>query len=191
MQPDFSIIFSGIVTLSTVVYAALTVFLVRETRRMRKVQTEPRIDVTVRVREEWIGHIDIVIANIGLGPAYGLHFQADPVTDDRDTQLLMEELLQINLVRSGLHYLSPGQQATSFLTNLTENPAFIRCAFQVTATYKNAVGRKYKHEYRIDFSEFIGLRRVGEPPLHKLAKTLEALQTDVHKLVAHEIRSSR
>ena len=39
--------FTGVVALSTVVYAFLTWRLVSETRRMREVQTEPRVSVRV------------------------------------------------------------------------------------------------------------------------------------------------
>src|SRR5437867_6851773 len=191
MSPNFTLIFSAIVTLSTVVYAVLTALLVRETRRMRQVQTEPRIDITHKVREEWIGHVEVVVANIGLGPAYDVRFRAEAVTDDAETRELIRELMEINFVRSGLHYLSPGQRASSFLTNLSENPRWLRSAFRVTATYASAEGKRYKDEYLIDLSEFVGLRRVGEPPLHKMAKAIEALQVDVHELADPRARANR
>ena len=38
-------LFSGVVALATVVYAVLTAKLVRETRNLREVQTEPRVEV--------------------------------------------------------------------------------------------------------------------------------------------------
>ena len=42
-----TVVFTGFVTLATVVYAALTAILVVETRKLRQVQTEPRIEITV------------------------------------------------------------------------------------------------------------------------------------------------
>lgn len=47
-----SVIFTGVVTLATAVYAALTWQLVSETRRMRKVQTEPKLEITLRSIDE-------------------------------------------------------------------------------------------------------------------------------------------
>ena len=41
----FSVLFSGLVALATVVYVVLTWKLVSETKKMRKVQTEPKICV--------------------------------------------------------------------------------------------------------------------------------------------------
>jgi len=51
----FSVLFSGLVALATVVYVVLTWKLVSETKKMRKVQTEPKICVFIQPREEYIG----------------------------------------------------------------------------------------------------------------------------------------
>lgn len=183
MSESVGMLFSAIVTFSTLIGAALTVLLLRETRRMRQAQTDPKIDVSYEVREEFIAHVDIAVRNIGLGGAYDMRFEAVPVTDDEETKALLAELFQINLIRSGMRYLSPGQAARSFFTNVSvDYRRKLNCAFKVTARYRNDKGRDFEDEYCIDFSELIGLRRVGEPPLHKMAKSLESLQDDVHVL---------
>lgn len=41
-----NVIFTGVVTIATAVYAVLTWKLVSETRQMREVQTEPKIEIT-------------------------------------------------------------------------------------------------------------------------------------------------
>jgi len=183
MSESVALLFSAIVTFSTLVGSCLTVLLLRETRKMRQAQTDPKIDMSYEVREEFIAHVDIVVRNIGLGGAYDLRFEAAPVTDDEETRALLAELFQINFLRSGLRYLSPGQATRSFFTNVSEDyRRKLNCAFKITARYRNDNGRDFEDEYCIDFSELIGLRRVGEPPLHKMAKSLEALQEDVHAL---------
>jgi len=183
MSESVGLLFSAIVTFSTLVGSGLAVLLLRETRKMRQAQTDPKIDVSYEVREEFIAHVDVVVRNIGLGGAYDVRFEAAPVTDDHETRALLAELFQINFVRSGLRYLSPGQQARSFLTNVSEDyRRKLNCAFKITVSYRNDKGRDFDDDYCIDFSELIGLRRVGEPPLHKMAKSLEALQQDVHLL---------
>jgi hypothetical protein len=184
MNDNVAMLFSAIVTISTAVVAWLTAVLVSETRRMRQVQTEPKIDVTYRVRDESIAHLDIVIRNIGLGPAYNIRFRAEAVSASEGTQELLQELVGINFIASGLHYLSPGQQVSSFLTSVSENfRSKITSSFKVTATYASAEHQQYKDEYLINLAELRGLRRVGEPPLHRIANSLEALQEDVHELV--------
>jgi hypothetical protein len=176
-------LFSAIVTISTAIVAWLTAVLVQETRRMRQVQTEPKIDVTYRVREESIAHLDIMVRNIGLGPAYDIRFRAEAMTAGEGTQELLQELIGINFIASGLHYLSPGQQVSSFLTSVSENfRGKITSAFKVTATYASADHQRFKDEYLINLAELRGLRRVGEPPLHRIANSLEALQEDLHAM---------
>jgi len=48
-----TVIFTTVVTLSTGVYAILTAMLVAGTRSMRQAQTEPKIEVTIRPRDEF------------------------------------------------------------------------------------------------------------------------------------------
>jgi hypothetical protein len=184
---SMNLLFSGIVTACTLVSALLTVFLFTETRRMREVQTEPTVDVTYRVREEWIAHLDIVVKNIGLAPAHDVRFTAVAVTDDPDTHDLLRELTEIGFFRIGLNYLSPGQQATSFFTNVSENHnGKLGSRFKITVTYRNEGGKRYTDDYLIDLAELVGLRRVGEPPLYSMAKSLEALHADLSEWMGHE-----
>lgn len=182
-----TLLFSGIVTLCTLGSALLTVFLLAETRRMRQVQTEPKVDVTYRVREEWIAHLDIVVKNIGLAPAHDVRFRAEPLTDDPDTHELLRELNEIGFFRIGLNYLSAGQQATSFFTNVSENHnGKLGSSFAITVGYRSDAGRRYEDTYVINLAELIGLRRVGEPPLYSMAKSLESLREDLHEWMGHE-----
>lgn len=189
---SITLLFSAIVTLCTFGSALLTVFLLTETRRMREVQTEPKVDFTYRVREEWIAHLDIVVKNIGLAPAYDVRFRAEPVTDDPDTRNLLRELTEIGFIHTGLNYLSPGQQASSFFTNLSENHnSKLGSRFKVVVSYRGDSGRRYRGEYIIDLAELVGLRRVGEPPLHSMAKSLEGLHLNVRELLGPDHVASR
>jgi hypothetical protein len=52
-MPDvLLLVFSGVVALSTVVYAVLTWKLVAETRKMREAQTEPKVSVFVEMNDQ-------------------------------------------------------------------------------------------------------------------------------------------
>ncbi len=46
-----TVIFTAVVTISTVAYAILTRNLVLETKKMREVQTEPRIEISIQPLE--------------------------------------------------------------------------------------------------------------------------------------------
>ena len=83
----------------------------------------------------------------------------------------------------------PGQAARSFFTNVSEDyRRKLNCAFKITVRYCNDKGRPFEDEYCIDFSELIGLRRIGEPPRHTMAKSRESLQDDVHVLATGQRR---
>jgi hypothetical protein len=189
---QLNILFSAIVTLCTLGSALLTVLLLAETKRMREVQTEPKVDVTYRVREEWIAHLDIAVKNIGLAPAYDVRFRAEALTDDPDTHDLLRELNEIGFFRIGLNYLSAGQQAVSFFTNVSENHnGKLASRFSIAVSYSGESKRRYEDTYIIDLRELVGLRRIGEPPLYSMAKSLEAMQEDLHGWVGVEHAGTR
>jgi len=106
------------VSIATAVYAILTWKLVSETRKMREVQTEPKIFVTIQPREEWINFIDLVIQNTGLGPAYNIKFEVNPDFEYVKGKFLSE----LGFVKNGLKCLAPNQKLQFFLTSMIENP---------------------------------------------------------------------
>jgi len=172
------IIFTGVVAFATVVYALLTWKLVNETKEMRKAQTEPNISVTIEPREEWINFIDMKIMNIGSSPAYDIKFKVEP-----DFEYFKDKFLSKIKIMQGIKYLAPNQKIQFFLTSLTENfEKKIKKPFKIKVAYKNKVGDIFRETFIIDFSQFEGMSQLGEPPLYKIAKSLDSLQKDVGHL---------
>ncbi|MEB4591413.1 hypothetical protein VSS37_10520 [Candidatus Thiothrix sp. Deng01] len=183
-----SAVFSGVVTVATVIYAWLTWKLVDETRKMRQAQTEPRVQVTYRVREEWVNLLDISVKNIGLGPAYDIRLHIREHNDVSGAQILKEALLKLACFKSGLSYLGPGQEYFSFWTSLAEGDATkVDSRLVIVCSYKSATGISQVDDYVIDLSEMKGSSRLGEPPLHKMAKQLEKIEQHLQ----HTIGGSR
>ncbi len=185
----FAVIFSAVVAIATVVYAILTWRLVSETRKMREAQTEPKVSVTIQPREEWIKLIDMVIQNIGLGPAYNIKFEINPDFEYMKGKFLSE----LGFMKNGLKYLAPNQKLQFFLTieNFEEKT---KKSFEIKVTYQNSIGKTYKDVYTIDFSQLIGLSQLGEePPLYKIAKNVEEIKKDIHHLSTgfHKIKVIR
>jgi len=175
----FTLVFSGIVSLSTIVYALLTWKLVSETRRMRKVQTEPNISVFIKPREEWIGFVDLIIQNIGLGPAYNIKFDIKPSFES----IGEDSISEIGFIKNGLNYLGPNRKIQFFLTSMTENyEDKIEKSFDINIAYDNAMGNECKSVSRIDFSELKGLHQLGKPPLYQLVKAVEEIKSDIHRM---------
>lgn len=179
-----SAIFSGVVTVATVVYAWLTAKLVQETRQMRQVQTEPRIQVTYRTRDEWINFLDISVKNIGLGPAQDLQFSIRAVSDNPGAPELIASLNKLGAFKSGLKYLGPGQEFSSFWSSLMEgNTTKVDSQILVACQYSSVTGTKYSTEYILDLSELKGSSSLGEPPLPKIAKHIETIEKDIHSVI--------
>lgn len=133
----------------------------------------------IQPREELINFIDLVIQNVGLGPAYDIKFKISPDFEYAKGRFLSE----LGFMKNGVRYIAPNQKIQFFLTSMIENfEEKIEKSFQVTITYKNSVGKTYEDEYPIDFSQFIGLTQLGEPPLYKIAKNIESIQRDIQHL---------
>jgi len=173
------LIFTGVVALSTVIYAVLTGILVAETRSMRFAQTEPAISVSYRMRDEYFALLDIVVSNLGPGAAYDISFEVSPVSGGSTADTIISELHNINFVKSGLKYLAPGREMASFFLNVNEDfEAKMATKIRFKASYRNAAKRSITEEFIIDFSELRGISSIGTPDMHKIAKALEQIQKD-------------
>jgi hypothetical protein len=148
----FSVIFSAVVTLSTVIYAVLTWVLVHETKRMRKVQTEPLVDVIHSQHDTLFGIIDIRIKNIGSGPAHNITFELKALSSDEFCEAHVEKLRQKNFFSQGLNYLSPEQKvSTFFISTFDDFDKTVGIKFEVTASYSSMDKTKFTHSCPIEF----------------------------------------
>ena len=177
-----TVIFTAVVTISTVVYAVLTAVLVAETRRMRQAQTEPKVEVVIKPREEWINLIHVCVRNIGLGPAYDISFTITGEKGGEGAQALIEDFSKTNFLNTGLTYLGPGQELISNFSQMTEKfEQKIESVLVVGVSYRGATGKLYHEKFRLDFSEFKG-RTQGTPQLYTIAQHLEKIQQDFHNI---------
>lgn len=180
-----TLVFSGIVTLSTVVYAFLTWKLVSETQLLRKAQTGPHIGVYLRPSDAWVNIFDLVIENHGNGPAYNIKWDAGPDLEAQSQKgVHLDYLANLN----GLTYMAPGQRIQSFfgsavdLLKHTPPPSVT-----VNVAYADAQGVEYKSTYVLDPARYEGQSRVGGHPEHEMAKAL----TELSKLLKQVVGGSR
>jgi hypothetical protein len=114
-QAIITLLFTIAVGVSTIVYAYLTAKLVNETKRMRKSQTDPEISVSLVQNDISISLIDLIVENIGLGPAYEIKFE---ILKDRNLSIEMRQIfylikqhfLMVNH-RFGVYLSTPEHQA--------------------------------------------------------------------------------
>lgn len=98
-----TVIFSAVVTLATAVYAILTWILVSETRKMRQVQTEPKIEISLQSLDIAVHIVRLHIRNIGLGPALNIRFSPKIVSGGESAQTLINEFTKTISSKSAFH----------------------------------------------------------------------------------------
>ncbi len=176
------VILTLVLAVITGIYAFLTWRMVKETKRMREIQSEPNISIYFKSKEEYIGLIDLIIKNIGQGPAFNIKFTVNPDFKYTDQKNISE----LNLFKNGVHHLAPGQQIVIFLNSLVVMIDKKLCMnFDVTVNYVNSARKKFQNTYNIDLSEIVGLRRVGEPPLKKISDQLEKMKEAMEKMISY------
>ncbi|MBB5942491.1 hypothetical protein [Xanthomonas sp. 3307] len=174
-----TVIFTGVVTLATAVYAALTWQLVSETRRMRKVQTEPKLEVTLRSVDEAIHIQRLHVRNIGLGPALQIAFNPKVLAGGEGAKALLDELTETNFFHTGISYLGPGEERYSHFTQMHEDhDVKVASVLAFDISYRSATKETYSETLVIDMSERKGSYQLGKPHLYSIAQSLEKLQKD-------------
>ena len=178
------LIFTAMVAFSTVVYAFLTWRLVSETRKLREVQTEPKIHITLESLDFAINIVRLNIKNIGLGPASDLQFESAVISGGESAEKLLQEFTSPNFFKSGLRHFGPGQNIHSRDTQVTddfEGKSASILSFKLR--YKSATGKQYNEEIIIDMSEIKGISQLGKPNLYSIANSLEKMQNDIGHIV--------
>lgn len=180
-----TVIFTAVVTLATAVYAVLTYVLVKETRLMRQVQTEPKIEITARSMEIAIHILRLHVRNIGLGPALNVKFKPRVIQGGESAVALLEDFTKTNFFEVGLAYFGPGQEHFSSYTQMTKNhEGKIATVIAFEIDYESCTGVKYHEVLHIDMSEHKGAYQLGKPHLYAIAQSLEKLQRDVGHIVS-------
>lgn len=180
-----TVLFTAVVTISTVVYSILTGKLVSETTKMRQVQTEPKIEVTIKPFDFAINIVRLHVRNIGLGPAINVSFNLKIISGGQIAQTLIDEFAKANFLKIGLKYFGPGQERYSHYTQLTQQyNEKIESILVIETSYQSTTGIKYIEQSVIDMSELKGEYQLGTPNLYAIAKSLEKIQKDISHIVS-------
>jgi hypothetical protein len=86
------LVFSLVVTIATVVTAWLNARLVSEARGMREAQTEPHIQVTYKIRDEWINFLDVTLSAISFRDLRMTSFELHIRSSNEDKSDLVDSL---------------------------------------------------------------------------------------------------
>ena len=174
-----TVLFTAVVTAFTIAYALLTWKLVSETKKMREVQTEPTIEITIKSLDFAVNLARLHVRNIGLGPAKNVNFTPRVISGGKAAQALLDEFTQTNFFKVGLKYFGPGQERVSHFTQMSQGyDEKVKSVLAIDISYEGVTGVKYHEQATIDMSELKGEYQLGAPDLHSIAKSLEKIQGD-------------
>jgi len=160
-------------------YAYLTLRLVRENQELRKSSNRPDIGVTIGLHEAHVNIINLLIENIGNGPAYGLRLSLDRSFTIHGGL----DLSAAGPFKAGIALLARGQRMEVFLENAIGNFDRLKGeTLKIEAKWSGAAGESYSRTFDLRFDEYENVVRIGTPPLYKIASALESLQEDVRKI---------
>lgn len=175
-----SLVVAGVVALATVIYAYLAWRLLVETRRAREAQTEPHVVIFIKDGPAGIHFLDLIVQNIGRGPAYDVQFEIRRDFKIDGTQ----PLSTVNIFKNGLHFLPPGLDHRFFLTSiLGVLDRLQEETIEIVARYRNQHGDARQETFILDFRHLGGMTFVGKPPLDQIARSIKRLSEDVHRVV--------
>lgn len=180
-----TVVFTAVVTISTVAYALLTRSLVSETKKMREVQTEPRIEITLKPLDFAINIVRLRVRNIGLGPAKNIRFTSNISSGGEGAEKLLVEFNKANFLIAGLKYFGPGHELHAGYTDITKDfDAKVASVFVYHIEYESVAGKKYRDQITIDVSELQGMNQLGKPNLYAIAQSIETIQKEFSHVVS-------
>lgn len=177
-------LFSGLVAISTVVYAYLTWKLVAETKKIRLVQHTPDLNVYLELSETDASFIFIVFKNFGLGIAKDVTFNIIKDFEFYDSSL--EMLNSKGIIKDGISSFYPNQQFRYFFTDLSSNyQKKIDQTIYIEISYSDITGSRKSKISSLSISEVSGQSRFTPPEtfigrisyeLTEIRKTLRQFQ---------------
>jgi len=176
-----SLLFSLVVMISTVVYALLTAILVNETKKMREVQTEPKIQIVLESFEFAVNFLKLNIKNIGNGPAVNVQFKSSIENGGITGEKILKDFSSVKAFSEGISYLGPNQSFNSHYTKYSsEAENYLNTVLKIETTYQSLTRKKYKETIYIRFNELEGLYQFGKPNMYSIAKSLEKIEHDIN-----------
>lgn len=178
-----TVMFTAFVTVSTIAYAILTWRLVSETRKMREVQTEPKIHISTETHERALQIVYLKISNIGLGPAQNVKFNPRVISGGEPAEVLLKDLTASNFFNVGLRHFGPGDiRRSSYTEILNDFEGKTSSVLSFKVSYESVTGKRYSDEIIVDMSEIKDNYQIGTPDLHSIAKSLEAIRNDIGQI---------
>ncbi len=167
------------IAVATIFYVALTYFLLSESIKMRKVQTEPEISLTIQPEKHYAHYFDMIIENIGLGSARNVHFEV--LTDLKLELKEKPEMLvsDIGYIKHGIKYIAPKQKFTFFLRDDSNFDKLKDKQLKIKVKYEDKNNNPKAHTFEIPFSQFEELIFPVKHPIYAIADDINKIRIKI------------
>ena len=180
------IVFTGVVAGATAAYALLTWRLVSETRKLRQVQTDPRVSVRVEADHTGRPGYELVVENNGQGVAKNVSFEfkGDPSYFRNSwVNRAPPAIDELPIIKNGLDYLEPNQVYRFPLGTVSpdEYERAVETPWTFRTQYESLYGKRKTVTFIVDFSQFRGMLFESNS-LKEIANHMKAVRQDLHRL---------
>lgn len=157
--------------------------LVKETVRLRRLESDPDIGIYLEKHTDSTWVIDMIIKNVGRGPAYDVRFQAD------SNQELWSgyKLSEVWLIQNGLDYMAPGQTIRMTLggfVELTKDP--IQLVVNYRGGEKTSEPQTFSAPFALMVNQFRGMFEImGESPEEQSSRALKEMAQAVQNVASN------
>ena len=181
-----TLIFSGIVAISTVFYVILTGKLVKETRIMRKSQIEPHIIAYLDVAESMADIVFLKIKNIGTGVAKNVVFTI--IKDINYKEAI--PLKDFGYFTDGIAYFPPSHEDKFLIFSLQQGNTEEKLNDFITVKigYHNIFDEFHETTFDLKFKEVMG-KSDSTPPDSYLGQVAFRLK-NIEKLIEKNINKN-
>jgi hypothetical protein len=152
-------IFSGLVARQSVV----------EARKLRQMQDEPHIVVTLWHRDVSSGILNMWVENTGPGAAYDVK-----LVTDREIEFAPGKYLsQVGIFAQGISCFPPGHHLAFYIGEMSKMRQDGNRRFTVSATYRNSRKTPYTEPFSLNIESQSGMFDFkGSDPLEQIARSL-------------------
>lgn len=158
-----------ILALATAALVYVTWILAKEAKLTRKEQQRPNIIISLEPHKDHINFAELIIENIGYGPAYDLKVSFSCKV--RSDNVIFNEMKLLNQ-----NVLKPKSIIKTFAGRWDE---IAPKQFETTLNYKNISQEYITEKFLIDTEQFNGLSTIGNNPLLEISKNTKKIADSI------------
>lgn len=182
--PLGTLVLSGVIAIATVIYAVFTYYLAKatqvlalETKMMREFQTDPKLLVFITSSIVDVIFKNLVVENIGSGPAYNVQFELSNDFTLYDGRKLSE----IRIIKEGIPYIPPKEKYEFVLTD-APYAKYADEYLTINATYQNSESKSFSEKFIIDFSLWKNLKVINIDGINQIVDKLQKISENLEDL---------